>query len=256
MLLETTVKTQLYERRVRSTARSKGLRKRIETVGTAEVYFGFRDENETHPLVFHLLSGCIHNVILVKERFMDGILQHNLLYLGDSAPRFEGRINGIGQDALTDSGENTLVMKTTLRVLVYLSVLAATYDVEWEFGRGGTGGQRYQLDLHILKNTLANIILNGTFLFGTGAYSNYNRYLADDEGEDEDAFFFALDFDPGHHSQASLDMSSILNPEAIELLHLGGAEDRIAKFSKLDLPTAWAEENGPQVRANVLQAQL
>jgi hypothetical protein len=217
-----------------------GSGKAISTAGTATTTFRFQDKNESYPLIFHLLPNCIHNVILgksflkatstfsnlkhfvgrVRQRIMKGITQHHLLYLGDSAPRFQGLINGISQEALADSGAKVMIMdedyarniglyinsgsehRTKLRFAdnstAYTSGII--HGVEWEFGLG-EHSNRHFLDFYVLKNAPANVILSDTFLFGTEAFSQYNCYLVDDDDDDDDVFFFAIDIDTSHLNQ-------------------------------------------------------
>jgi hypothetical protein len=209
--------------------------KKVKTTGVARTTFQFKDEKEDYPLLFHVLPNCIHNVILgkgflkatstfsnlvnkarrVKERILTGITHRHLLYLGDSAPRFTGFINGIREvDALADSGAKVMVMdedyatslgleinrsrrhRTPLRFAdnstAHTSGMAL--GVQWQFGHGSEG-PLYLLDFHVLKNAPANVILSDEFLFGTDAFSQYECFLVDEDDEDDDAFFFAIDVD-------------------------------------------------------------
>ncbi|KAF2033186.1 hypothetical protein EK21DRAFT_109319 [Setomelanomma holmii] len=90
--------------------------KKVITSGTVKTLFRFGSESQTHSLVFHLLPCCIHDVILgktfltvtrtfsslanqvrrVKQRKVTEFTQdqYDCLYLGDSAPRFIGLLNG------------------------------------------------------------------------------------------------------------------------------------------------------------------
>jgi hypothetical protein len=215
-----------------------GSGKKVVTTGVTKTSFRFRDESQEYPLIFHILPNCIHNVILgkgflkatstlsnllnfarrIKERILKGVSHHHLLYLGDSAPRFGGLVNGIPHEALADSGAKVLVMdedyalsmglhisreeehRTLLRFAdestAYTS--GVTYGVEWQFGYGGQS-QRFQLDFHILKHSPANVILSDKFLFSTEAFCNYECFLVDDdEDDDEDAYFFAIDVVVSH----------------------------------------------------------
>lgn len=217
-----------------------GSGKKVITTGVARTTFRFKEEAEDYPLVFHILPSCIHNVILgkgflkatktfsnlvnkarrIKERILDGISHHHLLYLGDSAPHFEGLINGVPEDALADSGAKVLVMDESYAMRLGLSVergkshrtrlkfadestaytSGMTYGVEWKFGHGGDS-ERFLLDFHVLKNAPANVILSDEFLFGTDAFSEYECFLVDEDDEDDDAFFFAIDVDANHPNQ-------------------------------------------------------
>jgi hypothetical protein len=106
-----------------------GSGKRLITVGTVVTPFRFKEEPEVYSLAFHILPDCIHNVILGKaflkatntfsslankarrviRRAVKGMTRH-LFYLGHSAPRFTGLLNGQKQEALADSGAKVLIM--------------------------------------------------------------------------------------------------------------------------------------------------
>jgi hypothetical protein len=179
-----------------------GSGKNISTAGTVKTSFRFQDEPQSYSLTFHLLPNCIHNVILgkpflkatrtfsvvshfarrVKSKIMDDIGQHHLLYLGESAPRFQGMINGTSQDALADSGAKVMIMDEDYALSLGLSIKTGKrnettlrfadnstantsgmiYGVSWEFGPGGNGDQ-HNLDFHVLKNAPASVILSDTF---------------------------------------------------------------------------------------------
>jgi hypothetical protein len=212
-----------------------GSGKNVSTAGTVKTSFRFQDEPQSYSLTFHLLPNCIHNVILgkpflkatrtfsvvshfarrVKSKIMDDIGQHHLLYLGESAPRFQGMINGTSQDALADSGAKVMIIDEDYALSLGLSIKTGKrnettlrfadnstantsgmiYGVSWEFGPGGDG-DHHNLNFHVLKNAPASVILSDTFLFGTEAFSRYNRYLVDDDDDDDDeAYFFAVDID-------------------------------------------------------------
>jgi hypothetical protein len=225
-----------------------GSGKKVVTTGVAKTSFRFKDEAEEYTLIFHILPSCIHNVILgkgflkatntfsnlankarrIKERILDGITHRHLLYLGDSAPRFGGLINGAPEEALADSGAKVLVMDEDYAMSIGLSVekgrkhrtrlkfadnstaytSGTTYGVEWEFGHGGGASDRFLLDFHVLKNAPANVILSDEFLFGTDAFIEYECFLVDEDDEDDDAFFFAIDVDANHPTQGTLKWNS------------------------------------------------
>ncbi|KAF2006682.1 hypothetical protein P154DRAFT_413347, partial [Amniculicola lignicola CBS 123094] len=258
-----------------------GSGKKVTTAGTTETLFRFKDENKSYSLKFHLLPSCLHNVILgrsfikftrtfssmgnklrrVKERVLNSV-SHHFLYLGESAPRFEGLIHGVPGDALADSGAKVLVMdeayarsrgfpiatgfqhRTKLRFaddsVAYTSGI--TYGVQWEFGPGGKSEQ-YSLDFHILKNAPANVILSDTFLFDTHAYSEYDCYLIDDDDDDDDAFFFAIDIDTTHNGHESSNQASLADMKYFELVRRGEEEDRISHLSPEEQIIAWQVEN-------------
>ncbi|KAF2689349.1 hypothetical protein K458DRAFT_462285 [Lentithecium fluviatile CBS 122367] len=107
-----------------------GSGKRVRTLDTVHSTFQFANEPSRHELEFHILPSCVHNVILgktflkatrtlssvtkfarrVKKRLLEWINRRRLLFLGESAPKFTGFINGRAGDALADSGSSMLVM--------------------------------------------------------------------------------------------------------------------------------------------------
>ncbi|KAK2761715.1 hypothetical protein FQN54_001543 [Arachnomyces sp. PD_36] len=258
-----------------------GSGKQITTIGTTQATFRFYGETQSYPLLFHIIPSCIHDVILgkaflkatntfssvtkfarrVKRRVLEGIKQRHFLYLGDSAPRFSGLINGLQQDALADSGAKISIMdeefalsvgipisrgsehRTTLRYADCSTVETSgmAYGVEWEFGRSGWG-KKFLLDLHILKNAPARVILSDGFLFRNQAFSQYNCYLVDDEEEDEDAYCFAIDLDVKYDGQGLFDMSSVENLEALEVVRRAERKDEIEKLLVGEQDAAWAQE--------------
>jgi len=210
-----------------------GSGKKISTTGTVNSLFCFQNEDRLYSLTFSILPNCIHNVILgksflkatetfsnilnkahrVKERILNGISCRHLLYLGGSAPRFEGLLNGKPQEALADSGSKVLLMDEDYARNIGLPIITGkdhtrlmfadgssartsgmVYGVQWEFGCGGSHDFHF-LDFHVMKNAPANVIFSDTFLFDTEAYSQYECYLVDDDDEDDEAFFFAIDID-------------------------------------------------------------
>jgi hypothetical protein len=211
-----------------------GSGKRLTTVGTVVTPFRFKEEPEVYSLTFHLLPDCIHNVILGKaflkatktfsslankarrviRRAVKRMTPRHFFYLGDSAPRFTGLLNGQKQEALADSGAKVLIMdedyarsiglpistdgkhQTRLRFADGTTAMTSgiTQGVQWEFGLGAVG-EEYTLDFHILKNAPAAVILSDEFLFGTNAFAEYDCYLIDEDDEDEDAQFFVIDLD-------------------------------------------------------------
>ncbi|KAF2730704.1 hypothetical protein EJ04DRAFT_32147 [Polyplosphaeria fusca] len=205
-----------------------GSGKKISTVGKVEAPFRFKDEKQQYPLTFHILPNCIHNVILgrlflkftktfsdllnktrrIKERIVSGIASLHLLYLGESAPRFTGILNGIPQDALADSGAKVMVLDeqharemgvpissgdTHRHTLVFADNSTAlksgmAYNALWSFGPYDID-QKHMLDFHILQDAPANVVLSDVFLFDNEAFSRYECYLVDEDDEDPDGFF-------------------------------------------------------------------
>ncbi|KAF2273436.1 uncharacterized protein EI97DRAFT_157975 [Westerdykella ornata] len=259
-----------------------GSGKQVVTTGVVKTSFRFKDEKHEYSLLFHILPSCVHDVILgkgflkitktfsnlankarrVKERLMKGMPLRHLLYLGESAPRFQGLINGVPQEALADSGSKVMVMdenyaeemglrivrgsnhQTRLRFADGSTSLTSgmALGVEWEFGRGGVS-DRFLLDFHILKNAPANVILSDQFLFGTEAFSHYECFLVDDDDEDDDeAFFFAIDVDETSPGQVHLDMSSLSNKQHAETVLRGEKEDEIANLPRHQQAEAWRRE--------------
>jgi hypothetical protein len=213
--------------------------------------FRFQEEMELHSPLFHVVPKCLHNIILgrsflkitqtfstlanfarrVKERMTNGVT-HQLLYLGDSVPHFSGLINGKPQEALADSGAKVLVMdedfarrnklvvdrgakfRTTLKFADESTAKTSgmARGVRWEFGPGGEGS--HTLDFHVLRNAPSDVILSDSFLFSTKAFSKYECFLIDEDDEDgidEDAFFFAIDVDKRQHSPGIFHVSPSKN---------------------------------------------
>jgi len=104
---------------------------RLQTAGVVETQYHFQGEPEsTYSLMFHILPNAVQHLILgrtflkltrtyttranfltrVKKTVMNTLRQHRLLYLGDNAPKFLGRLNGTFVDALADTGSNVLIM--------------------------------------------------------------------------------------------------------------------------------------------------
>jgi hypothetical protein len=95
----------------------------VHTTGTVEVSYRFQSEPEVYKLQFHLLPNCIHDIILGKPflkatktysvlenfakrvtcRLVNTITSCDMLYLGDSGPRFRGLLNDFPSEALADS---------------------------------------------------------------------------------------------------------------------------------------------------------
>lgn len=208
----------------------------VTTTGTVTVDFRFDGEAEQYRLKFHLLPTCIHDVILgksflkltktfselsnftrrVKQRILRGLSHFHLLYLGESAPKFTGLLNGRPREALADWGSNALIMDEKFarkqglpisdgpeyRNTVYLAdnttaqTTGMVLGVRWEFGLGGSG-KEHDLDFHIMKNAPADVILSDDFLNETSAFIEYDCYLVDEDDEDDEseAYFFGIRID-------------------------------------------------------------
>jgi hypothetical protein len=219
-----------------------GSGKEVRTTGTVVVRFRFSSEPEVYSLTFHLIPSCIHNVVLGKpflkatqtfssaanflrrvlKRFVVDFQSFDCMYLGDSAPSFIGRLNGQAQHALADSGSKVLIMDEKYAQSLGLPIIddrqhriklrfadnstamttGMTLGVRWQFGPDG-GAKEHLLDFHILKNAPAAVILIDDFLFGeTRAFAEYHCYLVDEDDEDEDAQFFAIDIDLNYYHEA------------------------------------------------------
>ncbi|KAK7183795.1 hypothetical protein PSPO01_10131 [Paraphaeosphaeria sporulosa] len=251
-----------------------GSGKKVATTGTIETSYQFLGESEKHRLVFHLLPTCVHDVILgnpflkftktltrnlsrIKEKIVKGFVDRHFLYLGNSAPRFSGLLNGTPQEVLADSGAKVMVMDekhaqnlgiTIMRDKEYRTRLrfadgstaktsGMAHGVEWQFGPGGID-QKYQLDFHVLKNAPAKVILNDSFLFDTKAFLNYDCYLTDDDDEDEDAYFFVINVDTRYQRNGP----SSANRAHTELIRRAEEEDRIENLPLDEQDDAWILE--------------
>jgi hypothetical protein len=66
------------------------------------------------------------------------------------------------------------------------------YNVTWEYGLRGQVNEHI-LDFHVLRDAPANVILSDEFLYDTEAFTAYDRYLIDeDEEEDGEGHLFAI----------------------------------------------------------------
>ncbi|KGO46712.1 hypothetical protein PEXP_068820 [Penicillium expansum] len=265
-----------------------GSGKEVTTVGTATVPFRFTGENEGHKLEFQLLPNCIHNVIIgkaflkltetfsnianfcrrVKERVAKGISQFHLLYLGAFTPMFEGSINGQVQTALADSGSKVLLMDEAYARSIGLHIqtghehqtrlkfadnsvtdtVGMVYNVKWRFGHDGEFTSPYPLNFHILENAPANVVLSDTFLFDTRAFSEYHRYLIDDDDdcEDEDPLIhlLAIDIDKRKkRTEVNIASFSLADLRHLELVRRGEEADHISTLSKANGTAAQIIEN-------------
>ncbi|KAH7080209.1 hypothetical protein BKA63DRAFT_562913 [Paraphoma chrysanthemicola] len=272
MRIELAQRLGLPINRESATSVTIGSGRKVTTQGTVATHFDFANEPGSYPIVFHLLPNCIHDVILGKgflkatktfssfmnqkrrvvKRVISGITQAHFLYLGDNGPKFTGLLNGRKQDALADSGSKVLIMDedyarsmgipiqsdrryhTKLRFADNSTAITSgmTYGVQWEFGHEGNNVQ-HMLDFHILRNAPAAVILSDDFLFATNAYSEFDCYLIDEDDEDEDAYFFAIDYDPKYQYQQNTANFPLDDMPHTELIRRGEEDDRIA-----DLPIA------------------
>jgi hypothetical protein len=212
----------------------------VSTKGTVETPFRFENERETYSLVFHIIPSCVQDIILGKaflkatktfsslvnyarrvvRRNIGGGTPRHFLYLGDSAPNFTGLLNGSKQKALADSGSKVLLMdegyansiglsiarghahETKLRFADNSSVLTVgmVYGATWQFGQDGPGTV-HTLDFHVMKNAPAPVVLSDELLFATNAFAEFDCYLVDEDDDDENAYFFAIDIDTSYHNQ-------------------------------------------------------
>jgi hypothetical protein len=227
-----------------------GSGKKVRTLGTVQATYQFADEPDRYELLFHILPQCVYDIILgkpflkatrtlsnvanfahrMKKRVLKGLSRHRLFFLGDSAPRFTGMVNGRPSDALADSGSNVLVMDEDYAQSLGLQVLTGkahrsrlvfadgstaytsglTRGVQWQFGLGGDSNEHF-LDFHVLKHAPAKVILSDSFLFETEAFSQYECYMLDDEDEDfdADAYFFTIRHDPSYGAHGNILYSTL-----------------------------------------------
>lgn len=211
----------------RSTTRSIAITRtqHVKTSGVVCATFGFAGEVEMHPLRFHLLPDCQHNVVLgksflkltktfsdarnllsrVKERVVQTLERYNLCYLGDSTPKFTGLLNGRPREALGDSGSQGNFMSKAFTGSMKFSIthdpeyrfivqfadgstaktMGMVHGVKWQFGLTGTGTE-HSLDFHVLEDSPADVILSDAFLYKTRAFAVYDRYLIDEGGDEDD----------------------------------------------------------------------
>jgi predicted aspartyl protease len=197
----------------------------IRTAGVVVAPFTFQSETEPYLLKFHLLKDCVHDVILGKAflkatktfsnialkakrvvtNFTRGLATLRLNYLGDSAPRFTGLLNGRIHQALGDTGAQGLFMSEAFAQANGFSIvddpdnimtvqyadgstattIGMTYGINWEYGIGGRS-MKHVLDFHILRDAPADVILSDDFLYDTEAFAAYDCYLVDVDDEDGD----------------------------------------------------------------------
>jgi hypothetical protein len=156
-------------------------------------------------------ASCVRRLVsaFVPRRFR----YHNILYLGDSIPRFTGTINGCPQEALADTGSKVLLMDedfarsngfsifdtNSYRIRLCFADGSTAYTlgiakaINWQFGPTDTGTS-YPLDFYILKDAPADVILSEDFLLRkTRAFIEHSAYLLDDykgaKGEKESHIF-------------------------------------------------------------------
>ncbi|KAH7089949.1 hypothetical protein FB567DRAFT_619301 [Paraphoma chrysanthemicola] len=72
------------------------------------------------------------------------------------------------------------------------STTGMTYGVKWEYGLGGKC-KEHTLDLHILPNAPADVILSDDFLYDTEAFAEYDCYLVDYDDDDADEEGYLID---------------------------------------------------------------
>jgi hypothetical protein len=165
----------------------------IKTVGVVVAPFTFWGETESHPLEFHLLRDCIHDIILGKPflkatstfsdlalrakrvvtNFMTKCTTLQLNFLGDSAPMFTGLLNGRIRQGLGDTGAQAPFIDEAfargegwhiddhpdnIRTVQFADgstadTVGMAHGVKWEFGLGEHSAE-YVLDFHILKDRL------------------------------------------------------------------------------------------------------
>jgi hypothetical protein len=263
--------------------------KTVLTAGSVKAHFRFRNEPTVYLLSFELLSGCVHDLILGKHfikatrtfssafnharrvftRFTRKVARYSTLFLGDSAPKFTGLLNGRAHAALADSGCKVLLMDEAYAHSMGLPIVSGdqhrvklifadettamtsgmTFGVKWAFGTDGRAGE-HSLNFHILKNAPAPVILSDDFLFATNAYSEFDRYLIDEDYDDDDdgeAYFLAIDIDLNYRGQGQylspyvlLDRTDnmtlvydlrrwyVAPAEDVELIRRGEEDDHIA----------------------------
>ncbi|KAJ5578023.1 uncharacterized protein N7459_006987 [Penicillium hispanicum] len=262
-----------------------GSGKEITTTGVVSAPFRFQEEGKVYWLEFHVLPKLIHNVILgkpflkltetltnfanfsrrVKEIFAKRISQADILYLGDSGYLFEGSINGHAHTALADSGAKVLVMDEAYARSVGVNIHTGSehttrlrfadgstvntsgmaYGVDWRFGRDTEFTSPYRLDFHILRDSPANVILGGTFLYQNSAFSQYHRYLIDSDEDDDELALCAIDIDEKgrKHMIKKGIPCTIGNLEFLELIRRGEEDDRIYLLPRDQQAVAKASES-------------
>jgi hypothetical protein len=230
---------------------SIGSGKRVWTLGSVETGVSFKCEADLYAEVFHILPGCIHDVIFGKpflmitktfsstvnrvrrvvKRVAQSLLPHNFCFLGTSAPSFAGLLDNQRHEALADSGckipildeefarsngfliHEGLENRTKIRYADGSPGVTSgmVYGVRWRFGPEGAS-EEHILDFHVLKNAPAPIILSEDFLFTTDAFAEFDRFLLDKDDEVEDeAYFFAIDTEKGHIKDGMLAITSAVS---------------------------------------------
>ncbi|KAH7086521.1 hypothetical protein FB567DRAFT_497743 [Paraphoma chrysanthemicola] len=265
--------------------------KRITTSGTVKTQFRFKDEPEMYTLLFHLIPGCVHDIILGKRflkatktfsslrnhtrrvvrRVMTGIDSLNCLYLGTSAPVFKGLLNGQKQEALADSGCKALIIDEDFAISIGLTVnkdekhrvrlrfadgstaktSGMSFGVRWQFGPKPTS-QQHTLDFHIMRDAPAPVILSDEFLFDTHAFIDFDCYLTDDDDDDDEAYFLAIDIDPNYRQEGT----DAHVEDLAELIRRGEEDDRIADLLVTEEAEARNAETQRRTAWDARRAQL
>jgi hypothetical protein len=263
-----------------------GNKKDATTTGLASAPFSFRGEDPIYPLKFYLLPDCVRDVILgnpfikatktfsnlsnfyrrLKRRAAQAISAYHLLFLGNSAPQFNGFINGMPQEALADSGAQVMVMDEKYARSIGLEIKTGreertklifadkstaftkgmAYGVEWKF-RSPTdeSSNLYRLNFHILENAPADVILCDSFLFETEAFSRYAYCLQesdDEEDGDWEQHCFAISKAPRRKAKQEADLLSYIDLSHLEVIRRGKAEDQIAQLDLSEQSVAWEKE--------------
>lgn len=274
-----------------------GSGKMMKTIGSTTARLRFKNGPEAYVLTFHILKDCVHDLILGKaflkatktfsleanralrvvKRLVNKLTRHHALFLGDSAPTFSGTVNGRPQKALADSGCKVLLMDEDYAKKLELPILrgrghhvklvfadnstamssGTVRGVKWSFGNNEQE-QEHSLDFHVLRNAPAPIILSDKLLFDTDAYSRYECYLEDEDSEDDQAYFLAIDIDTDYRHEGQSDdfeywfgcadsclvesSNSVVRHQHLELVRRGEEDDRIATLPISERGQAKLEE--------------
>jgi predicted aspartyl protease len=194
----------------------------VPIVGTTSLQFSFTGEPETHSLTFHVLRQSVHDIILgsaflhasetftrfshrvgikIREAVSRGI--RRISFLG-SQQYVKGRANGVGVDAVPDTGADVCVMSARFagangfeiddaeqhRILLQFAdgskerARGVVRDVAWRFG---ADDQTHPTDVYVLSSLPVDLVLGYGFLCQTKAFLQHGddfRHVENHEQED------------------------------------------------------------------------
>jgi predicted aspartyl protease len=200
----------------------------IRVVGTTKLPFSFAGETTKHDLIFYVLRKSVHDVILgsaflrasetftrfahrvgrkIRKSIGRGI--HRLCFLG-SQQYVNGAVNGVGVDAVPDTGADVSVMSAKFakgngfkidddeqhRIMLGFAdgstarARGVVKDVEWRFGGGE---QPHLTDVYVLSNLPVDMVLGYDFLCQTEAFLEHEQdFWCVEDLQREDAWMLCV----------------------------------------------------------------